>query len=260
MAFGIIKSAAGAAKGAVNKAKDVGGAVVDKARDAGGAVVDKAKDAGGAVVDKAKGAGRDAVSFSREALEWKSRQERNFANGVLEWGKGTVDTVVNIAKDPVGTGKAVGKLASNPVLNPIGGTALALAQGKNPVEAYKDGVGDIKDIGVGLYDGYKEVYQEHGVAGLAGNLAPDVATAVLSGGGSTAAKAGGTAIAKGVARETAEQAVKKSAGEVAEESLKRRVAKDVAGELVPGAEDVVSEAKEEDKPNFLQALIDNFRI
>jgi hypothetical protein len=209
MGLGIIKKVSGA----VNKAKDVGGKVVDKAKDVGGKAVDKAKDVGG-----------DVVSLSREAQEFKGKQEKNFANGLLEWGKGTVGTVVGIVKDPVGTAKAAGKLATNPVLNPVVGTAAAVLQGKNPTDAYKEGLTDIKDIGTGLFDGYKEVYQEHGIAGLAGNLAPDVAIAIATGGSGTAARAGGATTGKAIAG---------------------AVAKDVAKELIPGPEDVLNEAREQ---------------
>ena len=144
---------------AVDKAKDVGGKAVDKAKDVGSGAVDKAKDVGGKAVGKAKDVGGDVIEFSKEAYEWKQEQEKNFASGVLEWGKGTVDTVVNIAKNPVESAKAVGKLATNPVLNPVVGLSLAAAQGKNPIDAYKEGAGDLKDIGVGIYDDYKKVYQ-----------------------------------------------------------------------------------------------------
>ena len=72
---------------AVDKAKDVGGDAVDKAKDVGGKAVDKAKDVGGKAIDKAKDVGGDAIEFSQEAYEWKTEQEKNFASGVLEWGK-----------------------------------------------------------------------------------------------------------------------------------------------------------------------------
>lgn len=243
----------------VDTAKDAGGKVVDTAKSAGSKVVDTAKSAGGKVVDTAKDVGRDAVHLSREALEFKAEQERNFANGVLEWGKGTVNTVVGIATHPVETLKAVDKLASNPVINPVGGTIRAAIQGKNPLEAYKDGVGDLKDLGQGLYQGYKDVYDEHGVAGLAGNLAPDVAIALLTGGSGTAARAGaagtGRAVAREVAQETAETAVTRGTGGAA-----RQAAKEVAGELAPGPEDVVNESREMKEKNFLERLIENFSI
>lgn len=220
--------------------KDLGGKVVGAVKDGGGKALGAAKEAGGKAVGAAKDAGGEVVEFSREVTEFRARQERNFANGVLEWGKGTVDTVVGIAKDPIGTVKAVDKLASNPVLNPIGGTARAALSGKNPVEAYQQGLGDLKDIGTGVFDGYKEVYQEHGVAGLAGNLAPDIAIGIATGGSGTAVRSGASVTAKSVAT---------------------AAAKDVAKELVPGPEDVVDQARRQDQndsSSFIQALIDNF--
>jgi hypothetical protein len=232
----------------VNKAKDVGGSVLHKAKDAGGDVLHKAKDVGGDVLHKAKDVGGDAISLSSEALEFKAKQEKNFANGVLDWGKDTVGTVVTLASHPVQSAKAVGKLATNPVLNPIGGTAVALAQGKNPIEAYGDGLNDVKDIGSGLLDGYKQTYQDHGIAGLAGRLAPDVAIAVATGGTGTAAKGagevGGKAVASTVARDVAKVA-----------------AKDIAKELAPGPEDIVAGSVGDDvEPNFLETFIKNFSL
>jgi hypothetical protein len=233
----------------VNKAKDIGGGVVNKAKDVGGSVVDKARDVGGSVVDTASDVGGDVVHLSSEALEFKNRQEKNFASGVLDWGKGTVGTVVTLASHPIASAKAVGKLASNPVLNPVGGTALALAQGKNPVKAYKDGLGDVKEIGSGLLDGYKKTYKEHGAAGLAGSIAPDVILAVATGGTSTAVEgageAGGKVVASAVARDVA-----------------KSTAKSVAKKLAPGPEDVVNGSLDhnEVEPNFLEAFINNFSI
>lgn len=241
---------------AVDKAKDVGGKAVDTAKDVGGKAVDKAKDVGGKAVDTAKDVAREGVEFSQEALEWKAKQEKNFANGVLEWGKGTVNTVVGIATNPVETAKAVGKLATNPVLNPIGGTAWAAIQGKNPIEAYRDGANDLKELGSGLIDDYKQVYKEHGVAGLAGYIAPDAIAAVATGGSGTAARGGATVAAKAVTKEVAEEAVSSAATR----EVAKKVGKDVAQELVPGPSDVVDKARSQDSPdkNWLEALIDNF--
>ena len=248
---------------AVDKAKDVGGKAVDKAKDVGGGAVNKAKDVGGKAVDKAKDLGGDAVEFSKEAYEWKQEQEKNFAAGVLEWGKGTVDTAVNIAKNPVESAKAVGKLATNPVLNPLVGLPLSVAQGKNPVDAYKEGAGDLKDIGVGIYDDYKKVYNEHGVAGLAGNLAPDIAIGILTGGSGSAAKAGGTTAAKGIAKEVTEEAVEKAVTREVAEGAVRETAKDAAKnaakELVPGPSDVVDQERgEKEDRNIWHSLLDMF--
>lgn len=239
---------------AVDKAKDVGGDAVDKAKDVGGKAVDKAKDVGGKAIDKAKDVGGDAIEFSQEAYEWKTEQEKNFASGVLEWGKGTVNTVVGIATNPVDTAKAVGKLATNPVLNPIGGTAAALVQGKNPVEAYKDGANDLKDIGTGLVDDYKKVYNEHGAAGVAGYVAPDLVAAVLTGGSGTAAKGGATAAGKAIAKEVAEEAVT--------DSVTKSIGKEVAKSAVPGPSDIVDGARKQEHsaPNWLESLIDSFSL
>lgn len=251
MGLGILKKVGGAVSGAVSTAKNVTESVADKTKDVGGAVLDKTKDVGGAVLDKTKDIGGDVVEFSKEVKKFEAEQTKNFAGGVWEWGKGTVGTVVDIAKDPVGTAKGIGELATNPVLNPVGGTIKGLIQGKNPVEAYSDGLGDLKNIGTGLVDGYKDVYKKHGVAGLLGNIAPDVVTAIATGGSATAAKTAGTVGAKAVAKDVAKVA-----------------AKDIGKELVPGAEDIATQARETQKkdqsqtsdiePNFLQALLENF--
>lgn len=258
MGLGIVGKIGG---GIVDRAKSATSAVVDKAQGATSTVVDKAGDVGSGALgvakdvgSKAKEVGGDVVTFSREANDFINQQQQNFNNGVLEWGKGTVGTVVDLASHPIETAKAVDKLASNPLINPVGGLVRGAIQGKSPVETYKDGLNDVKDIGTGLYDGYKEVYDEHGIAGLAGNVAPDIALAVLSGGSSAgvkgAATVGGKAVAKEVAGEAAETAVTRTV---------RGTAKEIAEEFVPGPEDLVAESQNDDvEPNFLQAFLENF--
>lgn len=240
---GAVHKAKDAGGSALGKAKHIGGEALETAKDVGGSALNKAKRVGGQALDTAKDVGKDAVHFSQEALEWRAKQEKNFAHGVLEWGKGSVDTVVGIATHPVATLKATTKLALNPLLNPVVGVPAALAQGKNPVEAYKEGAGQLKDIGTGLIGGYKDVYKKYGVAGLAGNLAPDVAIAVLSGGSGAAAKGAGTGAAKAVAGEVAE--------EVAQSTLRQTVkttGKDIAKEFIPGPTDIADQARRQDNP------------
>jgi len=215
------------------------------------------------VAESARQTGRDLLTLSSEALEFKQRQERNFGMGVYEWGKGTVDTVVGIARDPVGTARGLGELAQNPVLNPVGGLANAAREGQSPREAMAEGFRDLRAIGSGLVDGYKDVYREHGAAGLAGNLAPDVVTAVVSGGTATAARTGGRAVAKEVVQESVEQAGSEIAEEATDQTVRGaagRVGRDVAGEVAPGYEDVAVEAQEEsgESWSFLRNLRENF--
>jgi hypothetical protein len=140
----------GLIKKGVEGVKNLKDKAVSKAGDVGGSAVKRLGDAKDTVVDGAK----DAVQFSGEVLEkgaqanrWVDNQKLNFGKGVLEWGKGTVDTVVGIATHPVETAKAVGKLATNPVLNPMVGLPVAAVQGKNPLEAYKEGGEQLKGIG-----------------------------------------------------------------------------------------------------------------
>ena len=243
----------------IDTLKKVGGAAVNKVKDVGGKAVDKTKEVGGKAVNVAK----DAVEFTAEADQFVKKQQLNFGKGVLEWGKSSVSTVVGLASNPVDTAKAVGKLATNPVLNPVGGTVAAAVQGKNPVEAYREGGEQLKGIGEGLVNDYKQVYKEHGAAGVAGYLAPDVALAVLSGGGSAGAKGAGTAAAKGVAKEVAEETVEKAVTrEVAEEVVQKSIPKEVGKSLAPGPEDIADGARKEEKQpqNYLEALISSFQF
>lgn len=267
---GFVKDGVNAVKdvgaGAVNKAKDVGGGAVDLAKKG----VSTAKDVGGAALDK----GKDAVQFSGEILEKGAKGAldvgKDFGAGVVQWGKGTVGTVVGIASHPLETAKALGSLASNPILNPVAapirGAAAAL-QGKNPLDVYKDGAQQLKGIGEGLASDWKTTYKEHGVAGVLGLAAPDIATAVLTGGGSAAGKVGAEAAGKAVTREVAQSAATTTAREVVEDaatsSVKKQIAKDVGKEFVPGPEDVADSGRKErenGKPhqNWLEAFVDNF--
>ncbi len=243
---GIVKNGVNAVKDKVvdtgKKVVDTGKKVVDHGADAVKDTVEFSKDAAGTL---AKGAGK--------ALEFKANTELDFAKGVFDWGKSTFDTAKGIVTHPVETAKAVGNLATNPVLNPVLGIPKALIEGKNPVEAYKDGANQLKDIGTGLYNDYKEEYKKNGIAGLAGFIAPDVAIAVLSGGSSAGAKGAGTAAAKGVAKEVAEETLEHGvatgvAREVAEKSTGREIAKEIAKEVAPGPGDIADGARKAEQP------------
>ena len=212
-------------------AKNVGGAVVDKGKQ----VVDKGADVAKAGAGVVKSGVEDTVELGQDAWKFKTDQELKFAKGVVGWGKDSFDTVKGIVTHPVETGKALFNLGTNPILNPVGGLARAAIEGKNPIEAYKDGGEQLKGIGSGLIEGYKKQYDENGIAGVAGYLAPDVALAVLSGGSSAGAKGAGTAAAKGVAREVAEETV--------EQSVTRTIAKDIAKEVAPGPEDLADSTR-----------------
>ena len=247
-------------------AKKLGGKAVDKAADVGGSAVKRAGQVKDTVVEGTK----DAVHFSGEVLEkgaqannWVNEQKLNFGKGVLEWGKGTVGTVVGLATHPVESAKAVGKLATNPVLNPVLGLPVAAIQGKNPVEAYKEGGEQLKGIGEGLYNDYKTQYDKNGVAGLAGYIAPDLAMAVLSGGGSAGAKGGATAAGKAITKEVAEEAVEQGAKQTLKETAKG-VGKEAVKELAPDAKTISDGARKEEAhngqpdQNWLEALVSNF--
>ncbi len=212
--------------------------------------------------DTAVGVAKDGVHLSGEALEagakanqWVNQQKLNFGKGVVEWGKSTVGTVVGLASHPVETAKGLEKLANNPILNPSGGLLNAAIHGKDPIEAYKEGGDQLKGIGTGLVNDYKTQYEKNGVAGVAGYVAPDLLTAVLSGGGSAAAKGGATAAARGVAGAVVEQSTLKS--------VAKDTGKEVAKELAPDAQTLTDGARKEqdnNQPdqNWLEALVGNF--
>jgi len=259
----------------LDKAKDLGGKGLDKAKDLGGKGLDKAKDLGEKGLDKAKDATDDVVELSKDALDvakkgvefgaradgWVKEQQANFGMGVVEWGKSSVKTVADIVTHPVETLKAVDKLYHNPALNPMQGIPKAIAQGKNPVEAYKEGWSDLKDIGTGLADDYKKVYQEHGAAGVAGYVAPDLAMAVLSSGSSAAGKGAATAGGKAVAKEVTEEVVEESVKDSVSKQVVKDLSKEAAKEVAPGPEDIVDKTRQQDsgsQQSYIDALLSSF--
>ena len=222
--------------GVINKGASVVTGGVKKTVEAGKDVAGKVADTGKDVAEKGVDLAKDGVKLSGEALEWRAKQELNFGKGVLEWGKGNVDTVKGIVTNPVDTLKAVDSLASNPLLNPVGGLVRGALEGKNPIESYKDGAEQLGGIGKSLANDYKEQYDKNGAAGVAGYIAPDIALAILTGGSGTAAKETGKAAAKGIA-------------------------KDVAKEVAPGPEDIVDKQRKQQESGgggLLQGLQDTF--
>lgn len=245
-------------------AKNLGSKAVDAGKDVAGGAAKRVGEAKDTVVEGAK----DAVHFSGEVLEkgaeahkWVGEQQLNFGKGVVEWGKGTVGTVVSLASHPVDTAKALHKLGTNPILNPVGGLANAAIHGKNPIEAYKEGGEQLKGIGQGLYNDYKTQYEKNGAAGLAGYIAPDLVTAVLSGGSTAGAKAGATAAGKAAAKEVVEEAVEQGATTSIKQTAKG-LGKEAVKELAPDAKTISDGARKEDSrqpdQNWLEALVSNF--
>ena len=258
---------------AVDKVGDAGRSVAGGARKAVGAGADAAKELGSKAVDVAK----DSVSLSAEALQTGARGAarvgKDFAGGVVDSVKNTGTTLLGVATHPVATAKAVGNLATNPVLNPMaapGRLLLGAAQGKSPVEVYNEGAQQLKSTAEGVAGSWKQAYQDHGVAGVLGFAAPDVAAAFLTGGGSAAAKAGGTAaaqavgkeVAEGAAREVAEQAVKSSGKTVALEAAKKSGREVVESNIAPSnVSDNARKAEENNgapDQNWLEAFVSNF--
>lgn len=276
---GLVKKGFEAAKDTVGKVKDAGSEVAGQVRDRGADALDTVRDSGTNIVDTFQRSGSEAFSNVKEAagdvveigkesfnklpgpIKGYAEHQFNFAAGVYNWGKDTVDTVAGIVKNPIETAKGFGKLATNPVLNPVGGTAAALIRGENPVEAFKNGASDLKDIGGGLISDYKQVYDEHGISGVAGYLAPDIALAVATGGTSAGARSGASVAARTATREVAEGVAGSAAREVTEEvagGVARQTAKDVGKEFIPGPTDVGSAAQEEKSPSFVDGIVNFF--
>ena len=235
--------------------------------------VHTAVDKGGKALSGAKDtlvhAAQDAVHLSGEVLEkgaqadhWVKEQQLNFGRGVVEWGKGTVGTVVSIGSHPLETGKALFKLGTNPLLNPVAGVPIAALQGKSPVQAYREGGEQLKGIGEGVYNDYKTQYDKNGAAGLAGYLAPDLAAAVLSGGSATGAKEGASVAGRAVAKEVTEEVVTQGTRQTLKETAKD-IGKEAVKELAPDAQGIADGARKEDQnnmptENWLEALVNNF--
>lgn len=166
-----------------NGVKDAGGAVVNGVKKAGGAVAEGVKDAGGAAADGV----RDVVELSGEAASGAVEQAGNYAGGVKEWGQKNWDTVKGVVDNPRDALRGVDSLAR---FNPVYGIPAAAAEGKNPAEW----LGDNYRTGIGVRDNvveeYRNVRDEHGYAGVAGYLAPEVAIAAVTAGNSTAVTTG----------------------------------------------------------------------
>ena len=260
---------------AVDKVGDAGRGVVGGAKKAVGAGADAAKDLGSKAVDVAK----DGLSLSAEALETGARGAarvgKDFAGGTLDSVKNTATTLLGVATHPVATAKALGNLVTNPVLNQMaapGRLLLGAAQGKSPVEVYREGAQQLKGTAEGIASGWKQAYQDHGVAGVLGFAAPDVAAALLTGGGSAAAKVGGTVaaqavakeVAEGTAREVAEQGIKSSAKSVALKAAQRSGRELIDSNIAPSnVSDNARKAEEDDKnpdQNWLEAFVSNFSL
>ncbi|MFN8608566.1 MAG: hypothetical protein U0931_13595 [Vulcanimicrobiota bacterium] len=247
----------------VKKAVHAGGEALHSASHLPGKAIDRLGD----VKDKAVGGVKEAVHFSGEVLEEGAKQGKNFGRGVVEWGKGTVGTVASLASHPGQSFKAVKSLAENPLLNPSQGIGNPLVlgkdivQGKNPLERYKKGADQLADIGGTLANDYKAQYEKNGAAGLAGYVAPDLVSAVVSGGSSTAAKGGATVAAKAAAGEVAEEVVQQGATSTFKDAA-LDVAKDSVKSQVPDGK-TISDAErrnQDDHQNHLEALISNFSL
>lgn len=134
----------------------VAGEVADFGLTAAGQVAGAGLDLVGAdgLADDVRDASAEAGDLANGATDFVAEQQQNFLNGFAEGAAGTVEGVTQLVTDPVGTVQGIGALIDDPSL---------------------------------LLDGYGEILEEHGVAGLVGNLGFDVLTTVATGGGSAAA-------------------------------------------------------------------------
>lgn len=264
-----------------DKWRDGGGNIKDKLQDAGGNLKDKAQEGGSLAQDKLQdvaelsreglqSVGQDALAVASNpwispagpllsTLQGKSPLEayadgakqlfqggKDFAGGLEHYARDEVGTIKNIALNPLDTLKGLGELASNPWLSPVGlPTSLVRSalERKNPLDYYADGAEQLKDLGGNLVADYQEVYAEHGLAGLAGYLAPEIALTILSGGGT----AGGKASAGLVAREIAKNLATEPFGKINIADAARQTRED----RMRGEDDGPS-------AGWLQGLADNF--
>lgn len=117
----------------------------------GGLALD-AVGAEGLAEDVRNGAER-AGEFANGATDWLARQQRNSLNGFAEGAAGTIEGSAALVSNPVGTVQGLAAIARDPGL---------------------------------IVDNYAQIVEEHGYAGLAGNIGFDVLSAIATGGGSAA--------------------------------------------------------------------------
>lgn len=137
---------------------------------------------GGPVGASASG---EVKSGLRQGLDWAREQHSNFQGGTVEWAKGYAKPALHALQHPVETLQASSQLSTNVTINPIVALPLGLVQGKSLDEMAREDLGEIKAIATNTVGDYQRVYQEHGVAGVAGYLAPDMVLAILTAGEGT---------------------------------------------------------------------------
>jgi hypothetical protein len=135
----------------------------------------------------------------RQGLGWAREQHNNFQGGTVEWAKGQAKPALHAAQHPFETLQASAQLSTNIALNPPAALALGVIQGKPLDQVAREDFGEVKSIVGSTAGDYQNVYREHGVAGVAGYVLPDLTIAILTSGESTAAGASGRQIAKEVA-------------------------------------------------------------
>jgi hypothetical protein len=131
------------------------GEVAEFAAEKGGAALGGALDAVGAdgIADEVRGASQQVGNAIDKGTDFVVKQQKNFNDGLFGGAAGAVEGITAAVTDPVGTVKGIGALIKDPSL---------------------------------IIDSYQQIVKEQGFAGLAGNLAFDVLTAVATGGSSGA--------------------------------------------------------------------------
>jgi len=128
-------------------------AVTNTGRLAGG-VLDVAGADG--VADRVRDTTQTVGDLANGVTDFVARQNMNFVNGFAEGAAGTVEGVTGLVTNPVGTVQGLVALAQDPSM---------------------------------IVESYGQIVEEHGFAGLAGNLAFEVVAGVATGGGSAAGAA-----------------------------------------------------------------------
>lgn len=143
----------------------------------------------------------DPVENLERGSLWARRQQGNFQLGVLEWGKDNADPLLHLVQNPVESARAIDRIANNVVINPAGAFMRGAVDGKTPLQVINEDLGEWRTIGEATVADYTDVYRDHGVAGVAGYLAPDLALAILTAGEGNAARASGRQFLRDVAVE-----------------------------------------------------------
>lgn len=131
--------------------------------------------------------GDSAAKLIQENKRTGTKLVEDFVSGVGDGAGDVVSSVADAIADPVTTAKGLGNLAYN--VTSVG-DVVDLAKGKSLQEIAERRQNFVKGIVEGFKGEYAETDADHGKAGMAGRLVFDVASTVLSGGSTGAARGG----------------------------------------------------------------------